>query len=312
MQAQSGVEIPSGCPAERLFVPPAVRSAVLLWGHDSRLFCHPGVRRTREVVAQRFWWPRLSQDVRCFVAACRVYTQQKTSFRPPAGLLHPLSVPRRPWSHITMDFITSLPVSQGQSVILTVVDQFSKACHFVPLSRLPSAQETARLMIHHVFRLHGLPRDVFCRGLGASVSLSLGYHPESNGQTERANQEVEKILRCLCSSHPTSTMLDWAEYVHNSQVSASTGVSPFQGSLGYQPPLFEVQEENAAASSVRVFLRRCRRMWTAVRRHIQQAQALQTLAANTHRVPAPRYTVDPGKWCGSRLRTCTSRAARGS
>ena len=313
LQALVGLDVPAGCPKERLFVPPEIRSAVLLWGHDSKMFCHPGVRRTREVVAQRFWWPRLTQDVRNFVAACQVCAQQKTSARPPAGHLHPLSVPRRPWSHIAMDFVTGLPASQGNTVIMTVVDRFSKACHFVPLPGLPSAQETAKLMIHHIFRLHGLPRDVvsdrgpqftsafwreFCRGLGATVSLSSGYHPESNGQTERANQEVEKLLRCLCSSHPASwsAMLDWAEYAHNSQVSSSTGYSPFQGAWGYQPPLFEVQEEAAASPSVRAFLLRCRRTWQAVRRQIQRAQASQALAANTRRIPEPRYKPGQMVW----------------
>lgn len=37
----------------------------------------------------------------------------------------------------------------------------------------------------------------FCRLLGASVSLSSGFHPQSNGQTERANQDLERVLRCL-------------------------------------------------------------------------------------------------------------------
>ncbi|KAI2646324.1 Transposon Tf2-6 polyprotein [Labeo rohita] len=41
-----------------------------------------------------------------------------------------------------------------------VVDRFSKAVHFIPLLKLPSAWETAQLMVDHVFHLHGLPVDV--------------------------------------------------------------------------------------------------------------------------------------------------------
>lgn len=102
----------------------------------------------------------MGQDVQNFVAACRVCCQHKASSRPSAGLLHPLSVPRCPWSHISLDFITGLPVSQGNSVIMTVVDCFSKGCHFIPLSGLLSARETGKLIIHHLFCLNGLPRDV--------------------------------------------------------------------------------------------------------------------------------------------------------
>lgn len=52
-------------------------------------------------------------------------------------LLQPLPVAGRPWSHISMDFITGLPCSGGNSVILTIVDRFSKMAHFIPLLMLP-------------------------------------------------------------------------------------------------------------------------------------------------------------------------------
>lgn len=247
-EAQSKEDTPPSCPDGRLFVPEPVRSEVLQWGHNSKLFCHPGVRRTREAVSQRFWWPSL----------------------------RPLDIPRRPWSHIALDFVTGLPVSQGHTAILTVVDRFSRCCHFVPLPGLPTARETARLVIHHVFRLHGIPgmwsrtvdhssRHSFggssANPLGATASLSSGYHLQTNGQTEWANQELEKLLRCLCSANPSSwaSMLDWVEYAHNSLSSASTGVSLFQGACGYQLPLFEVQEEAVESSSVRAFMRHCQR-----------------------------------------------------
>lgn len=72
----------------------------------------------------------------------------------------PLPVPGRPWSHISLDFVTGLLCCEGNSVILTIIDRFSKMAHFVPLQKLPSAKEMAQLLIHHMFRLHGLPIDV--------------------------------------------------------------------------------------------------------------------------------------------------------
>lgn len=59
-----------------------------------------------------------------------------------------------------MDFVTNLPPSDGNTAIVTVVDSFSKMAHFMPLPKLPSAKETARWVLLHVFRLHGLPVDV--------------------------------------------------------------------------------------------------------------------------------------------------------
>ncbi len=164
--ASQGVTPPSGCPPGHLFVPETLRSDVIRWSHCSKVACHPGVSRTTFLIKQRFWWPSMARDIRCFVLACSVCAVSKTSNRPSAGLLQPLSVPSRPWSHISLDFVTCLPASSGNTVVLTVVDRFLKAAHFIPLPKLPSARETAVAVIDHVFRIHGLPTDVVSdRGL---------------------------------------------------------------------------------------------------------------------------------------------------
>ncbi len=151
---------PPGCPPSRLFVPENLRSDVIRWGHCSKVACHLGFSHTIFLVKQRFWWQSMTRDIRLFVLACSVCAISKTSNRPPAGLLQPLSVPSRPWSRISLDFVTGLPPSQGNTVVLTVVDRFSKATHFIPLPKIPSARETAVAVIDHVFRIHGLPTDV--------------------------------------------------------------------------------------------------------------------------------------------------------
>ncbi|KAI3376076.1 hypothetical protein L3Q82_016603 [Scortum barcoo] len=205
---------PNNCPKDRLFVPSNLRSLVLQWIHTSKFSCHPGIRRTLFLLQQRFWWPRMAQDTQEYINACSVCARGKSSHRAPAGFLKPLPIPHRPWSHIAVDFVSGLPPSQGNTVILTVVDRFSKSVHFIPLPKLPSALETASLLTDHVFRLHGLPTDIvsdrgpqftsqvwtaFCKALGATPSLSSGYHPQSNGQTERANQSLETALRCVAA-----------------------------------------------------------------------------------------------------------------
>ena len=120
--------------------------------------------------------------------------------------------------------------------------------------------------ITHVIHLHGIPIHIvsdrgpqfisrywkaFCTLLGTTVSLTSGIHPQSNGQTERANQCLETVLRCLCANNPASwsTHLPWAEYTINGHTSAASKLSPFECSNGYQPPLFPSQEVEVGVSS---------------------------------------------------------------
>lgn len=144
-----------------------------------------------------------------FAGACVTCARSKSSHRAPAGLLRPIPVPSHPWSHISLDFVTGLPVCQGNSVILTIVDHFSKQAHFVALPKLPSLTETAKLLVVHVVHLHSIPLDTisdrgpqfssqvcqaFCKVIGATVSLSSGYHPQTNRKAERTNQSLESAL----------------------------------------------------------------------------------------------------------------------
>lgn len=162
------------------------------------------------------------------MADCIICVQGKASHRRPAGLLLHLPVPKHPWSHITLDFVSGLPISNSNSVILTIVDHFSKAVHNVPLPKLPPALETAQLLVQRVFRFYGIPQDIvsdrgpqfisqawkaFCSAQGASVSLSSGFHPQINGRTEKVNQNVETALCCLTLSNPAtwSEFLPWIE-----------------------------------------------------------------------------------------------------
>ena len=299
-----------------MYVPPPARSPVLQWGHASKVACHPGFHRTLALLQQHFWWPTLSSDTREFVAACSVCARSKASHRPPAGLLRPLPVPHRPWSHIAVDFITGLPPSEGNTTILTIVDRFSRAVHFIPLSKLPSALETAALLVQHVFRLHGIPLDIvsdrgpqfssqvwcaFCRALGASASLSVGYHPQTNGQTERANQDLETALRCVTARHPASwsTHLPWIEYAHNSLVCSATGMSPFMTSNGFQPPLFPSQEADSAVPSMQGHLRRAHQVWWEARAALSRTAARNKRLADLHRTPAPDYQPRQKVWLSS-------------
>ncbi|XP_077389003.1 uncharacterized protein LOC144026289 [Festucalex cinctus] len=317
IEAQEGIAVPEECPAEKLFVPEPVRAEVLQWGHTSRVACHPGINRTLALVGQRFWWADMKKDVTEFVKACTACACGKSSHQPPMGLLRPLPVPARPWSHISLDFITGLPRSRGNTVIMTVVDRFSKLTHFVALAKLPSSWETAQLLVRHVFRLHGIPVDLvsdrgpqfisqvwrkFCKLLGATSSLSSGYHPQTNGQSERANQDLEAALRCVCLHNPESwsSHLSWIEYATNTLPSSATGLSPFKAAYGYQPPLFPSQEGSIELPTIQHHLRRAHKVWRETRAALSRSAARNKEIADRRRRPEPSYQPGDKVWLSSR------------
>ncbi len=201
------------------------------------------------------------------------------------------------------------------ALVLTLLS--GRAAHFIPLPKLPSAKETAVTVVDHVFRIHGLPMDVvsdrgpqfvskfwreFCRLLGASVSLSSGFHPQSNGQTERANQDLERVLRCLVTQNPASWSqhLSWVEYAHNSLPVSSTGLSPFECSLGYQPPIFPSLESEVAVPSAHAFVQRCRHTWRRARETLLRVGARTKAQADRHRSKPPVYVVGQKVWLSSK------------
>jgi len=151
-----------------------------------------------------------------------------------------------------MDFIEGLPNSHNKTVILVVIDKFSKYAHFIPMSHPYTALQVAQAFLNQVYKLHGLPsaivsdRDrVFTsrvwqelfRLTDTKLLMSSSYHPQTDGQTERLNQCLENFLRCLVNACPRK-WLDWlpqAEYWYNTAFHTALGKTPFEVLYGQSP-----------------------------------------------------------------------------
>jgi len=69
-------------------------------------------------------------------------------------------VPEKLWTHLTVDFITKLPIVARKDAILVVCDRLSKMTHFVATMEGTSAEGLARLFRNNVWKLHRLPESV--------------------------------------------------------------------------------------------------------------------------------------------------------
>jgi hypothetical protein len=101
-----------------------------------------------------------------------------------------------------MDFMVSLTPSRGFYAIMVVVDPFNKMAHFIPTKESATAQKTRRLFFTHVFKHHGLPKDIVSdqhpkftskfwgalwKRMGSKLKMSTLFRPQTNGQTKKVN-----------------------------------------------------------------------------------------------------------------------------
>jgi hypothetical protein len=241
--------------SDRLYIPPVpeLRTKILKTNHDCNAAGHFGMDKTEELISRTFFWQDLQQDVRHYVRSCDKCQRNKPSNRRPGGLLQPLPIPQKRWEHITMDLILGLPNTvRGNSGIAVFVDRLSKEIKIAPISDDTTASAIARVYFDNVFRHKGLSRVIISdrdprftshfwrtlfRLLGTNLSFSTAFHPETNGQTERANRVIKEALRPYVNARHT----DWdlfltpVEFAYNNFQQASTGHSPFYLNTGQHP-----------------------------------------------------------------------------
>jgi transposase InsO family protein len=105
--------------------------------------------------------------------------------------------------------ITGLPESKGYDALLIVVDQFSKAIIPIACNVELSAKGWTKALRDHVYAKHGMPQVVISdrgpqfvsqfmkdlyRLLDITPNASTAFHPQTDGQTEWVNQELEGYL----------------------------------------------------------------------------------------------------------------------
>jgi transposase InsO family protein len=299
----------------RVYVPVdrQLREDIIREHHDSRLAGHPGQYRTHELITRDYWWPRLLHDVRKYVEGCETCQRTKPRHSRPAAPLHPHEIPTRPWEIISLDLIGPLPESAGHNAILVIVDRFSKMIKVIPSQLEITSSGVARVLRDHVFRHHGLPHKVisdrgsnfvsafmkeFYSQLGITGNPSTAYHPQTDGQTERLNQEVEHYLRVFTNYHQ-SDWAEWAalaEFAYNDKVQASTKHSPFYLNYGFHPWKGSSPRREGRVEAAKDFADRMKETRVEAEAALRKAAEDMKRAYDRHRNPSPNFKVGDRVW----------------
>lgn len=301
-----------------------LRTRIVREYHCSSACGHAGRAKTLDCVQRDFIWPGISQTVRQVVRSCHNCISNKAVTTAPAGLLQPLPVPFALWDDVAMDFVVQLPKSKSTVTgleyehVLTVTDRLGKGCHLIEVNSM-EAEHIAYVFLDKVYRHHGLPLNIvsdrgtqwvsafwrrLCALLGIDHRLSTAYHPQTDGQAENTNKEMERYLRAFVN-YAQDDWVDWlpvCELSKNNHTHESTGVSPQFAEKGRNarttlhvdiPPQLRLMPhpQRIAVEAAGQFAARLKSMQDFLRTQLQYSQQTQADYADAHRIVPPRYEV---------------------
>ena len=180
--------------------------------------------------------------------------------------------------------------------------------HFILTTDKTSAEGLARLFRDHVWKLHGLPESIISdRGvqfaanlmkelnqiLGIETRLSTAFHPQTDGQTEQTNQELEQYLRMFID-HRQEQWSEWlgiVEFAYNNKVNTSTKVLPFRANSRRDPRMgFEMRKQGKSEGG-KEFAERMKGIQEEAQAALKKAQGDMKKQADKRRGEAEEYRV---------------------
>nr|GFB02746.1 putative reverse transcriptase domain-containing protein [Tanacetum cinerariifolium] len=208
---------------DRIWIPSVggVRKLIMDEAHTSRYSIHSGADKKYYDLRDLYWWPGMKRDIAEYVSRCLTCSKIKAEHQKPSGLLQQPEIPEWKWEKITMDLVTKLPRSSGgYDAIWVIVDRLTKSAHFLPIHR------DGRFASH----LWQALQEV----LGTKLHMSIAYHPETDGQSERTIQTLEDMLQACVMDFGGSwdTHLPLVEFSYNNNYHTSIKCAPFEALYG--------------------------------------------------------------------------------
>ena len=210
---------------------------------------HEGQWKTTELVTRNYWQLGVMRDIEKYIEEYNLCQRMKNQIEEMAGKLKLSEVLEKLQTHLTVDFITKLPIVAGKDIILVVCNRLSKMIHVVTTTEGISAERLARLFRDNMWKLYRLPESIVLdrgpqftaeltkelnRMLGIEMKLSMAFYPRTDGQTEHVNQELEQYLQFFVDYRQKDWLeqLVLAEFAVNNKVYTATKVLSFIANYG--------------------------------------------------------------------------------
>jgi hypothetical protein len=267
-----------------------LRRGILHHFHSLKTTGHPRITKTIQLIQAHYWWPHMKDFVTAYVKGCATCQMNKINTHPTRPPLFPITSSNHlPFQTIAVDFITKLPLSYRNDTILTITNHdVSKASIFLPCKETINAVSVAELYTTHIFPHYGIPLKVIsdrdprfdsafttdlCKLLGIRQNISIAYHLQTDGQSERTNQSLETYLRLYCDTqqHEWAKLLPMAQYVRNSWPSSIMKQIPFNTLVGYTP-LAHQPTWNSSIPGLQQCLEKIRESRTAALEALRKSQ----------------------------------------
>ncbi|GKB36911.1 putative reverse transcriptase domain-containing protein [Tanacetum coccineum] len=227
-----------------------LQTLIMHESHKSKYSIHPGSDKMYQDLKKLYWWPNMKAEIATYVSKCMTCAKVKAEYQKPSSLLVQPKIPQWKWENITMDFVTKLPkTASGQDTIWVIVDRLTKSAHFLPMKETDSMEKLTRQYLKEVVSRHGVPVLIISdrdskftshfwkslnEALGTQLDMSMAYHPQTDGQSERTIQTLEDMLRACVMDFGKGwdRHLPLIEFSYNNSYHTSIKAAPFEALYG--------------------------------------------------------------------------------
>ncbi|GKC68483.1 putative reverse transcriptase domain-containing protein, partial [Tanacetum coccineum] len=258
-----------------------LRALIMHESHKSKYSIHRGSDKMYQDLKRLYWWPNMKAEIATYVSKCMTCAKVKAEYQKPSGLLVQPIIPIWKWENITMDFVTKLPkTTSGQDTIWVIVYRLTKSAHFLPMKETDSMEKLTRQYLKEVVSRHGVPvfRSVISdrdskftshfwnslnQALGTQLDMSMAYHPQTNGHSERTIQTLEDMLRaCVIDfGKGWDRHLPLVKFSYNNSYHTSIKDAPFEALYGRKcrSPICWAEAGDAQLTGPEIFMKQLRK-----------------------------------------------------